>query len=68
MQNKEEVKLLRYRDTKKYGNPDGPTFEYLVEKNRKKGMKGHEIYEAIIGSAKRTNAEYNKKFGIKKNE
>lgn len=32
MQNKEEVTLLQRRDMEKYGNPDGPTFDYLVQK------------------------------------
>ncbi len=66
MQNKQEVVDLQARDTEKYGNPDGPTFEYLVEKNRQKGLEGDAIYEAIIGSANRTNREYNEKYGVKK--
>jgi len=65
MQNKEEVAALQARDQEKYGNPDGPTFEYLVEKNREKGMEGDAIYENIIGSSNRTNREYNEKFGVK---
>lgn len=64
MQNQEEVKLLRERDMQKYGNPDGPTFDYLVEKNRSKGLTGDDIYEAIIESSKRTNKKYNKKYGV----
>ncbi len=66
MQNKKEVEKLRKRDLKKYGNPDGPTFEYLVEKNRKKGLEGDEIYEGIISSSSRTNSKYNEKYGVKK--
>lgn len=66
MQNKEEVAALQARDTKKYGNPDGPTFDYLVKKNINKGMSEEAAYQAIIGSANRTNAAYNKKFGVKK--
>jgi len=66
MQNKQEVIDLQARDQEKYGNPDGPTFDYLVEKNRKKGLEGDAVYEDIIGSANRTNQEYNEKFGVKK--
>lgn len=66
MQNKQEVADLQARDAEKYGNPDGPTFEYLVEKNRQKGLEGDAVYEAIIGSANRTNREYNEKYGVKK--
>lgn len=64
MQDKEEVAQLQKRDMEKYGNPDGPTFKYLVQKNRDSGMKGDEVYEAILDSSDRTNAEYNKKFGV----
>jgi len=66
MQNKEEVTALQARDTAKYGNPDGPTFEYLVKKGTSKGLSEEEAYQNIIGSANRTNAAYNKKFGVKK--
>jgi len=66
MQNKQEVADLQARDQEKYGNPDGPTFAYLVEKNRLKGLQGDAIYEDIIGSSNRTNREYNEKFGVKK--
>lgn len=66
MQNKQEVAELQARDKEKYGNPDGPTFEYLVEKNRLKGLQGDAVYEDIIGSSNRTNKEYNEKYGVKK--
>ncbi|OQW95111.1 MAG: hypothetical protein BWK79_03530 [Beggiatoa sp. IS2] len=66
MQNKQEVTDLQARDQEKYGNPDGPTFEYLVEKNRQKSLQGDAVYEDIIGSSNRTNREYNEKFGVKK--
>lgn len=66
MPNKQEVVDLQARDQEKYGNPDGPTFEYLVEKNRSKGLQGDAVYEDIIGSSNRTNKEYNEKFGVKK--
>lgn len=68
MQNKEEVKLLQERDMKKYGNPDGPTFEYLVKQNRDNGLTGNDIYEAIVNSSERTNKEYNEKYGVKKSD
>ena len=37
MQIEEEVTQLQRRDMEKYGNPDGPTFDYLVQKNREAG-------------------------------
>ncbi|CAK8713288.1 Lipoprotein [Candidatus Electrothrix laxa] len=66
MPDKEEVEMLRKRDMEKYGNLDGPTFEYLVEKNRQKGLEGKAIYEAIVESSSRTSAKYNARFGIKR--
>lgn len=68
MHDKTEVALLQARDKAKYGNPDGPDFDYLVAQNRKKGMQGDDAYLEIIGSAERTNAEVNKAFGSQKTE
>lgn len=56
-----EVEQLRARDLQVYGSPDGPTFSQLVEKAGKKGLFGDEIYDYIIGSSNRTNAEVNKR-------
>lgn len=64
MPDKREVADLQARDQEKYGNPDGPTFEHLVQKNRDEGLTGDEVYENIIGSANRTNEGYNKRFGV----
>ena len=65
MRDKAEVADLQARDREKYGNPDGPTLAYLVQKNREKGLKGDAVFEDIIGSSNRTNAEYNAKFNVK---
>ncbi|PWC54732.1 hypothetical protein [Azospirillum sp. TSO22-1] len=65
MRNKQEVAVLRARDREKYGNPDGPTFDQLVAQNREKGLQGDAAYEAIVGSANRTDAGYNKTYGVK---
>jgi hypothetical protein len=65
MQNQQEVADLRARDQEKYGNPDGPTFDQLVQANRAKGLEGDAVYEQIIKSSSRTNKEYNDRFGIK---
>lgn len=68
MRDKKEVALLQARDQEKYGNPDGPTFAQLVESSRKKGLSDEAAHQEIIGSANRTNEEYNKKFDVKKND
>jgi len=60
-----EVEELRKRDLEVYGNPDGPTFEQLVERQRSKGVSGDAVYEAIIESAQRTNQAVNRWFGLK---
>jgi len=55
-----EVELLRARDMAKYGNPDGPTFEYLVEQVSRLGLKDDDVYETIIAGSYRTNENVNK--------
>ncbi|PRQ06872.1 hypothetical protein [Enhygromyxa salina] len=62
MSSEAEVEQLRARDQAKYGDPDGPTFEYLVDKNRGKGLEGDAIYEAIIESSARTDEQTNARF------
>ena len=64
MANPYEVELLRARDVAKYGNPDGPTFELLVERLRGTGLDETRIYEVIIDNSYRTDAELNKKLGL----
>ena len=45
-------------------NEANPTFEALVERQRKKGLEGGAIYEAIIASATRSRASVNEALGI----
>jgi len=59
-----KVKFLEERDLKKYKNENGPTFEYLIEKNLEKGYKGDNVYEEIIKSSSRTDSFFNKLFGL----
>lgn len=59
MPNKEEVASLQERDLAKYGDPNGPTFEFLLEKNQAKGMTLDQAYESIIQTASQTNKAYN---------
>lgn len=60
-----EVAQLRARDQAKYGDPDGPSFDWLVAKNLSKGLEGDAIYEAIIESSSRTDAKINARFKTK---
>ena len=64
MADPDEVKDLRQRDTAEYGNPDGPTFEFLVREWREAGLKGDAVYVAIIEGARRTNRGTDKKLGF----
>jgi hypothetical protein len=65
MAKQHEIKLLQKRDLAKYGNPDGPPFDFLVESNEKLGLVGDEIYEAIISSSMKVNIEVNKRLRLK---
>ena len=51
MQDRFEVAALRDRDNKRYGNPDGPTFEHMVAYGRENGLTGDRVYEGIIESS-----------------
>lgn len=64
MSNQIEVDELRARDREKYGNPDGPAFEQLVEKNRRKGLQGDAVYDEIIASSQRTDEKVNQECGF----
>jgi len=59
-----EVELLRARDLAKYGHPDGPAFEFLVEQCRKAGLEGEAVYEAIIDGSYRTNVAVDKRLDL----
>ncbi len=65
MPDKREVADLQARDQAKYGNPDGPTFGMLVQKNRDKGLVGDAVYDEIIVSAACTDRATNEKYGSK---
>lgn len=49
MKDERQVEELRDRDLKKYQNPDGPTFKYLIENNKNEGQSEGEVYESIVG-------------------
>lgn len=64
MTNPEDVRNLQRRDIDLYGNPDGPTFDFLVEKLQNEGLEGNDVYKAIIEDSYHTNAGVNKKLGL----
>ncbi len=59
-----EVELLRTRDFRLYGNPDGPTLDDLVQRLRSRGLSERDAYEAILRSALSTDESVNKLFGL----
>jgi hypothetical protein len=59
-----EVSTLRARDTAKYGNPDGPTYEWLVQRAKDKGLTGDAVFEEIVRSAQQTDRATNERFGL----
>jgi hypothetical protein len=64
MQDPAAVEALRARDREKYGAPDGPSFEYLVERAGQKGLTGDAVYQSIIDSAQQTDAATNRSMGF----
>lgn len=64
MPNPAEAELLRQRDVAVYGDPDGPTFEFLVEKLRQAGFDGDAAYDKIIEGAFRTGVYINRSLGL----
>ncbi|MEM8844460.1 MAG: hypothetical protein AAGB35_05385 [Pseudomonadota bacterium] len=63
----EVIKTFESLDIEKYGNPNGPTFEYLFSKYKQEGHDDDEAYEAIIVSASKTNPIYDKECLINSN-
>lgn len=64
MTDQAEIELLRARDVAAYGNPNGPTFKFLVEKLKGAGLDEDAVYEAIIEGSYRTDTRVNRKFGL----
>lgn len=64
MQDQAAVAELQARDVARYGGPDGPTFEQLVERAREQGRAGDEVFESIVESAQRTDAATNRSLGL----
>ncbi|HVH45175.1 MAG TPA: hypothetical protein VM925_22640 [Labilithrix sp.] len=54
---------MRTRRRPLYGHPDGPTFDELVERERKRGGAGDAAYESIVESSQRTDAIVNELVG-----
>ena len=54
MGNADDVEVLRMRNLAKYADPDGPSFEYVVERARERRLTGDDVYEEVIRSALRT--------------
>lgn len=55
MENPVEVEDLREHDRRVYGNPDGPTFDQLVQEGHQRGLQRDEVYERIISGSQTTN-------------
>ena len=51
MTNPDEVATLKLRDLTKYDTVEGPSFEWLVNLHRKRGLEGDAIYSAIEKSS-----------------
>jgi hypothetical protein len=65
MENAFEIEDLRERDRRLYGNPEGPTFDQLVQESLQRGRQQDEAYQRIINGSQTTNREVNKLFDPK---
>ncbi len=54
----EDVATLEARDMRKYGHPDGPTFEETLQRGRDEGYVGDDLYEAVVASSQRSDGSY----------
>lgn len=50
---------IKLRDFWEYGNEDGPTFNFLMQKANAKGYYGDDAYKYIMSGSARTNAAVN---------
>jgi hypothetical protein len=57
-----DAAVLEVRDLEVHGNPEGPSFEELINRGLQKGKSLDEVYLGIIGSAQRSNAEVDAKY------
>ena len=55
----EDVRKLESRDVEKYGHPDGPTFEQMLDRARSSGLRGDAVYEGVVESAQRSDPFFN---------
>jgi hypothetical protein len=62
MENPFAIEDLRERDRQLYGNPDGPTFDQLIQESQRSGIRENEAYERIIRGSQKTNRDVNKLF------
>jgi hypothetical protein len=65
MENPIEVEDLRERDRRLYGNPEGPTFDQLVQDGQTRGLEQDEVYDRIISGSQTTNRKVNKLLDLK---
>ena len=66
MDNQLQASWLKVRDLFQHGSTDGPSFNKLMNRNKKNGLNQEQSYQQIINSASRTNKKYNHKYGSKK--
>ncbi|MCB9543693.1 MAG: hypothetical protein H6703_14765, partial [Myxococcales bacterium] len=64
MSNRAEVAALEARDRLTYGDRDGPSWAWLVERGRAKGLAGDALYDSIRQGAAETNETMDAHFGL----
>jgi hypothetical protein len=63
LMSQQERTLLENRDFQKYGDKNGPSFEWKVRQAAARGYEGDAIFESIIQGASSTNPEVDAKLG-----
>lgn len=64
MSSRAEVAALEARDRLTYGDRDGPSWAWLVERGRAKGLAGDALYDSIRQGAAETNDTMDAHFGL----
>jgi len=66
MESRLELLLLQLRDLWVHASPNGPSFESLLERMRRRGREGEDACAAILASSTRSNARVNRLLGVTK--
>jgi hypothetical protein len=64
MLDKDLLRTYQVRDLRRYGDPNGPSFGFLVRDARERGLRGAAVYRDILRSSQATDDRTNERFGL----